>query len=282
MKNYLDLMEKVWTEGEIRTDRTGVGTRSLFGEHLRIDLADGFPLLTTKKVHFRSIAIELMWFLNGRTDNQWLNDRGVTIWDEWATPEQCARFGRRAGNLGPVYGHQWRDFGGVDGDEMRFQRDGVDQIKRVLTDLQANPMSRRHIVTAWNPTEADQVALPPCHTLFQFYVHTDGRLDCHMYQRSADLFLGVPFNIASYALLTHLVAAHCNLQVGSLIVSFGDVHLYLNHKDQVAEQLHRRPRKRPSLLLDGDTYRPIQNWSVDDFEILGYNPDPAIPAPVAA
>ena len=206
MRQYLDLLRAVMEEGEERTDRTGVGVRSLFGWQSRYDLADGFPLLTTKKVHVRSVVVELLWFLAGRTDNAWLNDRGVTIWDEWATEEQAARFGRAEGDLGPVYGHQWRNFGATVRPDGTYADDGVDQIARVVERIRDDPTSRRLVVSGWHPGEAEAVTLPPCHTLFQFYVTGDGRLSCQLYQRSADVFLGVPFNIASYALLTHMVA----------------------------------------------------------------------------
>ena len=226
MRQYLELLDAVMTQGEDRDDRTGVGTRSLFGWQSRYDLADGFPLVTTKRVHTRSIIVELLWFLAGRTDNDWLNDRGVTIWDEWSTAEQTARFGRPAGDLGPTYGHQWRNFGATRLDDGTYAPDGVDQLARLVTEIRTNPSSRRLIVSGWNAREADQVALPPCHTLFQFHVSTDGRLSCQLYQRSADLFLGVPFNIASYALLTHMVAQVCGLQAAEFIHTFGDLHLY--------------------------------------------------------
>jgi thymidylate synthase len=250
MKAYHELLERILAEGEERADRTGTGTIGIFGHQMRFDLAAGFPLVTTKKVHTRSVIQELLWFLSGRTDNQWLNERGVTIWDEWATPEQCARFGRPAGDLGPVYGHQWRNFGATRRPDGTFERDGVDQLARVVAEIRRNPTSRRLIVTGWNPREADQVALPPCHTLFQFQVSSGGRLHCQLYQRSADCFLGVPFNIASYALLTHLVAQVTGLKPGVFVHTLGDAHLYKNHLDQARLQLSRDHRPLPTLVLD--------------------------------
>ena len=234
MRQYLDLLTRVLAEGRRREDRTGTGTLGVFGHQLRFDLAAGFPLLTTKKVHTKSIIHELLWFLAGRTDNQWLNERGVTIWDEWATAEQCARFGRQAGDLGPVYGHQWRNFGAT---------------------------------------------LPPCHTLFQFYVQ-DGRLSCQLYQRSADLFLGVPFNIASYALLTHLIAQVSGLAPGEFIHTLGDAHIYLNHREQVELQLSRQPRALPRLTLN-PAVSDLFAFRYEDIGFTGYEPHPGIRAPVA-
>jgi thymidylate synthase len=266
--------------GERRSDRTGVGTLGIFGAQLRFDLSQGFPLVTTKKVHLRAIIQELLWFLAGRTDNQWLNERQVTIWDEWATPEQCARFGRQPGDLGPVYGHQWRNFGASRLPDGTFARDGVDQIRRLLDDLRAKPASRRHLVTGWNPREADQVALPPCHTLFQFHVAGDGRLSCQLYQRSADLFLGVPFNIASYALLTHMIAQVTGLRPGDFVHTFGDAHLYLNHLEQVDLQLTREPRPLPTLRLN-PAVTDLFAFRAEDIAVEGYDPHPAIKAPVA-
>src|SRR5262245_5856282 len=216
MRAYLDLLRKILDEGVRKGDRTGTGTLAIFGHQLRFDLEEGFPLLTTKKLHLKSIIHELLWFVSGDTHVTPLQDAGVRIWNEWATPEQTARFGRQAGDLGPVYGHQWRNFGATKRPDGTYERDGVDQLRRLVRDIQENPSSRRLIVTGWNPKEADQVALPPCHTLFQFYVQ-DGELSCQLYQRSADIFLGVPFNIASYALLTMMVAQVAGLRHGRLL-----------------------------------------------------------------
>jgi len=280
MRAYLDLLRHVRLNGERRSDRTGVGTLGVFGAQLRFDLREGFPLVTTKKVHLRSVVEELLWFLAGRTDNQWLNERKVTIWDEWATPEQCARFGRAPGDLGPVYGHQWRNFGATPRPGGGYAADGIDQIRRLLADLRERPASRRHIVTGWNPREADQVALPPCHTLFQFHVSGEGRLSCQLYQRSADLFLGVPFNIASYALLTHMVAQVCGLRPGDFVHTLGDAHLYLNHLEQVDLQLTREPRPLPALRLN-PAVTDLFAFRAEDIAVEGYDPHPAIKAPVA-
>ncbi len=280
MQTYLDLLRHVRQNGERRADRTGVGTLGIFGAQLRFDLSRGFPLVTTKKVHLRSVIQELLWFLAGRTDNQWLNERQVTIWDEWATPEQCARFGRQPGDLGPVYGHQWRNFGASRKPDGAYAADGVDQIRRLLDDLRAKPASRRHLVTGWNPAEADQVALPPCHTLFQFHVSGDGRLSCQLYQRSADLFLGVPFNIASYALLTHMIAQVSGLRAGDFVHTFGDAHVYLNHLGQVDLQLTREPRPPPTLRLN-PAVTDLFAFRAEDISVEGYDPHPAIKAPVA-
>jgi thymidylate synthase len=280
MRQYLELLGAVLADGEERTDRTGVGTRSLFGWQSRYDLADGFPLVTTKRVHTRSVIGELLWFLAGRTDNQWLNERGVTIWDEWSTADQTARFGRAEGQLGPVYGHQWRNFGATRRADGSYADDGVDQLDAVIEAIRTDPGSRRHVVSSWNPAEADAVALPPCHTMFQFYVTADGRLSCQLYQRSADVFLGVPFNIASYALLTQMVAQVVGLAPGVFVHTFGDVHLYRNHVDQATEQLSRSPRARPTLELD-PAVRTVDGFGFDDITIVGYDPHPAIAAPVA-
>jgi thymidylate synthase len=280
MRQYLDLLQSVLDDGEDRDDRTGVGTRSLFGWQSRYDLAEGFPVLTTKRVHLRSVIYELLWFLSGHTDNDWLNERGVSIWDEWATPDQTARFGRAAGDLGPVYGHQWRNFGATRKPDGTYLPDGVDQLQRVVEQIRSDPASRRLIVTGWNPAEADQVALPPCHTLFQFHVGTSGRLSCQLYQRSADVFLGVPFNIASYALLTQMVAHVCGLQPGVFVHSFGDVHLYRNHHDQARLQLTRQPGPLPRLVLNPEV-KELTDFTFDDITVEGYEPQAAIPAPVA-
>jgi thymidylate synthase len=280
VRQYLELLDAVMSQGEDRDDRTGVGTRSLFGWQSRYDLADGFPLLTTKRVHTRSIIVELLWFLAGRTDNGWLNDRGVTIWDEWSTAEQTARFGRPAGDLGPTYGHQWRNFGATPLGDGTYAGDGVDQLARLVSEIRTNPSSRRLVVSGWHAGEADQVALPPCHTLFQFHVSTDGRLSCQLYQRSADLFLGVPFNIASYALLTHMVAQVCDLRPGVFVHTFGDVHLYRNHFEQVRLQLSRRPKALPRLVLD-PAVRELDDFTLESITIEGYDPEPSISAPVA-
>jgi thymidylate synthase len=244
-----------------------------------VDLSEGFPLLTTKKVHTKSVVNELLWFMQGETHVEWLQARGVSIWDEWATAEQTARFGREAGDLGPVYGHQWRNFGASRLPDGSYARDGVDQLANVVAEIQRNPESRRLIVSGWHPGEADQVALPPCHTLFQFYV-AEGRLSCQLYQRSADVFLGVPFNIASYALLTAMVAQVTGLEVGDFIHTFGDVHLYRNHEEQAALQLSREPRPLPTLHLDPSVTR-LADFEAKHVRFDGYDPAPGIKAPVA-
>jgi thymidylate synthase len=276
---YLGLLKEVLDSGRDRKDRTGVGTRGLFGGQLRFNLRDSFPLLTTKRVHLKSILHELLWFVRGETRVESLHDVGVTIWDEWATAEQCARFGRQAGDLGPVYGHQWRNFGATKNPDGTYAKDGVDQLTRVITDIREKPYSRRHLVTGWNPKEADEVALPPCHTLFQFHVQ-DGELSSHLYQRSADLFLGVPFNIASYALLTLMVAQATGNTPGDFIHSFGDVHLYSNHFEQAKEQLSRSMRPLPKMKLNPDRTE-LFDFKFEDFTLEGYDPHPAIKAPVA-
>jgi thymidylate synthase len=263
MRQYLDLLADVMKNGTDRPDRTGTGTRSVFGRQLRFDLARGFPLLTTKKVHLKSVMYELLWFLRGETNVRWLQERGVSIWNEWADEN---------GDLGPVYGSQWRSW--PDG------RGGtIDQIAGVVRSIRTRPDSRRHIVTAWNPAEVDDMALPPCHCLFQFYV-ADGKLSCQLYQRSADIFLGVPFNIASYALLTQMVAQVTDLQAGEFIHSFGDVHLYSNHVEQAREQLRREPRTLPRVTLNPDR-TSIFDFEYEDFLVTGYDPHPAIKAPIA-
>ena len=284
--SYLMLLSKL-LKAAPKDDRTGTGTSEIFGHQMRFDLSKGFPLLTTKKVHFKSIAIELFWFLRGRTDNQWLKERGVTIWDEWATEEQCAKFGRKEGDLGPIYGHQWRNFGHsteceYSGDGYQIGElttvEGFDQIAWVIDEIKTNPNSRRLIVSGWNPSEANQVALPPCHTMFQFHVN-NGKLSCQLYQRSADTFLGVPFNIALYALLTHIIALECELEVGEFIWTGGCVHLYKNHFEQAKLQLTRSPRQFPKLIIKNK--KPFDEYEFEDFEIVDYNPHPSIKAEVA-
>jgi thymidylate synthase len=271
---YEEYLRHIMWHGVEKEDRTGTGTRSVFGHQMRFDLErDGFPLITTKKVHFRSIAIELLWFLRGDTNVRWLQERGVTIWDEWADEN---------GDLGPVYGAQWRSWPifkpAAEGGDL-WQRGTIDQIADVIKTIKRNPDSRRLIVSAWNPAEVDLMKLPPCHCLFQFYV-ADGRLSCQLYQRSCDSFLGVPFNIASYALLTHLVAHQCDLAVGDFIWTGGDCHIYRNHFDQVTEQLSREPRDFPRLVIKRKP-ASIDGYEFEDFEIVGYDPHPAIKAPVA-
>jgi thymidylate synthase len=278
MRQYLELVRNVLDQGADKSDRTGVGTRSVFGRQLRFDLSLGFPLVTTKKIHVRSVVYELLWFLAGSTDNRWLKERGVSIWDEWAGAD---------GDLGPIYGHQWRSWACPDGST-------VDQVAEVVAAIRANPDSRRLLVSAWNPAELPlgglsprenvargRMALAPCHCLFQFYVQ-DGKLSCQLYQRSADLFLGVPFNIASYALLTHMVAQQCDLSVGEFVHSFGDLHLYSNHlaEDIVYEQLRREPRPLPRLYI-GRRPPSLFDYDLDDFRFDGYDPLPAIRAPIA-
>ncbi|MCF7985726.1 MAG: thymidylate synthase [Thiohalocapsa sp.] len=278
MHQYLELLRDVKDNGCDKADRTGVGTRSVFGRQVRFDLQAGFPLVTTKRIHLRSVVQELLWFLSGSTDNRWLNDRGVTIWDDWAAPD---------GDLGPIYGAQWRSWRAPDGAV-------IDQIGQLLETIRSDPDSRRLVVSAWNPAElplpgkspaenaaAGRMALAPCHCLFQFYVQ-NGTLSCQLYQRSADLFLGVPFNIASYALLTHMIAQQCDLTPGDFVHSFGDLHLYRNHltDDIVLEQLRREPRPLPRLEI---RRRPpsLFDYVLDDFAFVGYDPHPAIRAPIA-
>ncbi|EEY86242.1 MULTISPECIES: thymidylate synthase [Acinetobacter] len=279
MRQYLDLLQHILEHGGDKGDRTGTGTRSVFGHQMRFDLSKGFPLLTTKKVHFRSIVIELLWFLKGDTNVKYLQDNKVTIWDEWATAEQTARFGRPAGELGPVYGHQWRNFGATQNEDGSYQKNGVDQISWLINEIKTNPNSRRLIVSGWNPKEASQVALPPCHTLFQFFVQ-NGKLSCQLYQRSADVFLGVPFNIASYALLTHMIAQVCDLQVGDFVWTGGDTHLYANHFDQARLQLGRDPLELCQLKLNPEV-KSIFDFKFEDIEIINYHSHSAIKAPVA-
>jgi thymidylate synthase len=301
MKAYLDLLEDVHQNGVGKDDRTGTGTRSVFGRQIRCDLAQGFPLLTTKKVFLRGIIHELLWFVRGDTNIKYLVDNRVGIWNEWPFQNYLNQkgldkdlekhscewqykleefidkiqrddtFAQQWGELGPVYGKQWRNFS------------GVDQLEWVINEINTNPSSRRLIVSAWNPAEIEEMAkagLPPCHTLFQFYVSHDNKLSCQLYQRSADLFLGVPFNIASYALLTMMVAQACDLELGEFVHSFGDVHIYSNHEEQVLEQLARQPRPLPSMKINPDVNN-LFDFKFEDFELVGYEPDPAIRAPVA-
>lgn len=263
MKQYLDLLSHIRTEGVFKSDRTGTGTESVFGYQMRFDLGAGFPLLTTKKLHLKSIIHELLWFLTGDTNVKALNDAGVSIWDDWADEN---------GELGPVYGHQWRSWPATDGR-------GIDQIAGVIDSIKTNPNSRRHIVSAWNPAEVEKMALPPCHCLFQFYV-LDGRLSCQLYQRSADVFLGVPFNIASYALLTLMVAQVTDLQPGDFVHTFGDAHLYANHVEQADIQLSREPLALPTMTLNPDV-TDIFGFTYGDFTLEGYEPHPHIAAPIA-
>ena len=262
-RQYLELLGEVLEHGALKPDRTGTGTRSVFGRQLRFGLARDFPLLTTKKLHLKSILYELLWFMRGDTNVRWLQQHGVTIWDEWADAN---------GELGPVYGHQWRHWRTPDGRE-------IDQLRQVVEQIKARPDSRRHLVTAWNPAEIDRMALPPCHALFQFYV-AEGSLSCQMYQRSADLFLGVPFNIASYALLTLMVAQVARLQPGEFVLTLGDAHLYLNHLEQAREQLRRAPRPLPHMRLN-PAVRDLFEFRYEDFTLQGYDPHPAIKAPIA-
>ncbi|GAC1352618.1 MAG: thymidylate synthase [Polyangiales bacterium] len=279
MKQYLDLLELILADGSDREDRTGTGTRGIFGHQLRFDLREGFPLLTTKKLHLRSIIHELLWFLRGDTHVASLQAEDVHIWDDWATAEQTARFGRTAGDLGPVYGHQWRNFGATLRDDGSYASDGVDQIAKVLAQIRQHPHSRRMIVSGWNPREAEAVALPPCHTLFQFYVQ-NGELSCQLYQRSGDVFLGVPFNIASYALLTLMVAQVTKLKARDFILTLGDAHLYRNHLAQAREQLQRAPRPLPHLRLD-PSVTDLFAFRYHHFALEGYDPHPHIKATVS-
>lgn len=276
---YLDLLQYVMNNGTEKGDRTGTGTISHFGAQLRFNLADGFPLLTTKKVHFKSVVYELLWFLSGSTHVGYLQQNNVRIWNEWATAAQTARFDRVEGDLGPIYGHQWRNYGASKKADGSYATDGVDQIANVINQIKTNPDSRRLIVSGWNPCEAEQVALPPCHTLFQFFV-ADNKLSCQLYQRSADLFLGVPFNIASYALLTQMVAQVCNLEVGEFIWTGGDCHIYQNHREQVHLQLTRSLYKLPTLTLNPNV-KDIFAFEYEDISVDNYESHPAIKAPVA-
>lgn len=263
MQQYVDLMRHIFEHGHNKTDRTGTGTRSVFGHQMRFDLNQGFPLVTTKKLHLRSIIIELLWFLRGDSNVRWLQERGVSIWDEWADEQ---------GELGPVYGVQWRSWPTPDGRH-------IDQITQLLNQIRQNPDSRRLIVSAWNVAEISNMALPPCHALFQFYV-ADGRLSCQLYQRSADIFLGVPFNIASYSLLTHMVAQQCGLDVGEFIWTGGDCHLYSNHLEQAQLQMSREPRALPKLVIKRKP-ESLFDYEFEDFEFVGYDPHPGIKAPIA-
>lgn len=279
MKQYLALLSHILNTGDDKGDRTGTGTRSVFGYQMRFDLADGFPLLTTKKVHMKSITHELLWFIKGDTHVKYLQDHGVTIWDEWATAEQTARFGRQAGDLGAVYGHQWRNFGATKNDDGTYNTDGFDQLSWLINEIKTNPNSRRLIISGWNPIEAGQVALPPCHTLFQFFV-VNNKLSCQLYQRSADVFLGVPFNIASYALLTHMIAQVCDLEVGEFIWTGGDTHLYHNHFEQANLQLSREPLPLCQLELN-PKIKDLFDFTFDDIKIVNYQSHERIAAPVA-
>jgi len=263
MQQYLDLLRDVLDTGAVKDDRTGTGTRSVFGRQLRFDLAQGFPLVTTKKIHLRSVIHELLWFIKGDTNTAYLNDHNVTIWDEWANED---------GDLGPVYGKQWRSWPAPSGKT-------IDQLAGVISQIKSNPDSRRLVVSAWNVADLPDMALMPCHALFQFYV-ADGALSCQLYQRSADLFLGVPFNTASYALMTHMIAQVCDLDPGEFIHTFGDAHIYANHMDQVRAQLSRQPRALPTLKLN-QNIRDIDAFTYEDITIEGYDPHPAIKAPVA-
>lgn len=263
MRQYLDLMQDILNNGATKSDRTGTGTLSVFGRQLRFDLSLGFPVVTTKRLHLKSIIYELLWFLNGDTNVKYLNDHGVTIWNEWADKD---------GELGPVYGSQWRSWPTPDGRH-------IDQVTKVLEQIKSNPDSRRHMVTAWNPAEVDKMALPPCHALFQFYV-SEGKLSCQLYQRSADYFLGVPFNIASYALLTLMVAQQCDLEPGEFVWTGGDVHLYLNHMDQVNLQLSRKPFDLPTLRINRKP-PTLFEYQFEDFELINYQYHPPIKAPIA-
>jgi thymidylate synthase len=263
VRQYLDLMQRVLDEGTRKHDRTGTGTLSVFGHQMRFDLSQGFPLVTTKKVHLRSVIGELLWFLRGDTNVAWLHERGITIWDEWADAN---------GDLGPIYGYQWRSWPTPDGG-------AVDQLQRVVDSIRTTPDSRRLLVSAWNVADLPKMALAPCHTMFQFYV-ADGRLSCQLYQRSADVFLGVPFNIASYALLTSMVASITGLEVGDFVHTFGDAHLYLNHLDQARTQLARQPRHLPELWLD-PSVTDLADFDLEHVKVTGYDPWPGIKAPIA-
>lgn len=278
MREYLNLLQHILEHGEKRSDRTGTGTLSVFGHQTRYDLRAGFPLVTTKKLHVKSIFHELLWFLSGDTNINYLKENGVSIWNEWANEQ---------GDLGPVYGYQWRRFGErtvdvktADGQVLQAKLDGVDQISQLIHDIKSNPQSRRLMVSAWNPVDVPNMALPPCHSLFQFYVSSDGGLSCQLYQRSADVFLGVPFNIASYALLVHMVAHVCNLQPKDFVHTIGDAHLYLNHVEQAQMQIARESRPLPQLKINREV-KSIFDFKFEDFTIEGYDPHPSIKAPIA-
>ncbi len=263
MKQYIDLLQSIIDSGSVKTDRTGTGTKSIFGYQMRFNLNEGFPLLTTKKVHLKSIIYELLWFINGDTNIKYLNDNGVTIWDEWADEK---------GELGPVYGAQWRRWKTHTGEV-------IDQLSNLMEQLVKNPDSRRHIISAWNVSDVDNMALPPCHSLFQFYV-ADNKLSCQLYQRSADVFLGVPFNIASYALFTMMIAKVCGYELGDFVHTLGDAHIYSNHFEQVQTQLARDTRELPKMLIHGDQ-KSIFDFKYEDFELINYDPHPLIKAPIA-
>ena len=263
MKQYLNLLRHIRENGTMKSDRTGTGTQSVFGHQMRFDLSEGFPLLTTKKLHLKSIIYELLWFIAGDTNVKYLQEHGVRIWNEWADEN---------GDLGPVYGHQWRSWPAPDGRT-------IDQLSNVINQIKNTPDSRRMIVSAWNVAEVDKMALPPCHTMFQFYV-ADGKLSCQLYQRSADVFLGVPFNIASYALFTMMIAKVCGYELGDFVHTLGDTHIYLNHFEQVKTQLERQPRKLPKMLIHGEQ-KDIFSFKYEDFELVEYDPYPTIKAPIA-
>ncbi len=263
MRAYLDLVQRILDEGVDKGDRTGTGTKSVFGHQMRFDLTEGFPLVTTKKIHIKSVVAELLWFIRGDTNTQYLRDNGVSIWDEWADDN---------GDLGPIYGYQWRSWPAPGGEH-------IDQLAQVIANLRSDPNSRRHIVSAWNVADLDAMALAPCHAFFQFYV-ADGKLSCQLYQRSADVFLGVPFNIASYALLTHMIAQVVGLEVGDFVHTLGDAHLYVNHLEQAREQLTREPRALPELWID-PSVTSIDDFTIDSFKFSGYDPHPRISAPIA-
>ncbi len=279
MQAYLDLLTHILRDGVDRSDRTGTGTRGVFGVQNKYDLSKGFPILTTKRLSIHSIIQELLWFISGDTNIKSLQERKVTIWDEWGTPEQCARFGREPGDLGPIYGHQWRNFGASKKEDGSYNKDGFDQLKALVHNLKTDPYSRRHIVTGWNPAEASQVAIPQCQTLFQFYV-TGEQLDCQLYQRSADVFLGVPYNIAEYAFLIHMLAHILGLRPGNFVHTIGDAHLYLNHLEQASLQVTRAPYALPELSLVNPP-DDLFSWSEANFQIKNYVSHPNIKAPVS-